>query len=212
MFNNNQRKHLKAWVRYDGNNNAVAGSLIFQKDKPKVGKWKEYKDVSLCCPQTNCTPNYSPWKLVKNGDGVVLIDDNEGSCLEYTFVGPNDSTEEDNNGWVYLTQYFPTETCLEIDYEWASFDDSGEGPPTYDRPVYWLSSEQPTGIPGDTDAQVDGTPSTGTWNITIPAGQWFSIGIYSSDSCCGRGFLQVEICLVECTTTTTTTESPESPE
>lgn len=52
MFNNNQRKGLKAWVRYDGNNNAVAGSLIFQKDKPKVGKWKEYQDVNLCCPTT----------------------------------------------------------------------------------------------------------------------------------------------------------------
>jgi len=52
MFNNNQRKGLKAWVRYDGNNNAVAGSLIFQKDKPKVGKWKEFMDVNLCCPAT----------------------------------------------------------------------------------------------------------------------------------------------------------------
>jgi len=56
MFNNNQRKGLKAWVRFDGNNNAVAGSLIFQKDKPKVGKWKEYQDVNLCCPVvTTCT-------------------------------------------------------------------------------------------------------------------------------------------------------------
>lgn len=64
MFNNNQRKGLKAWVRYDGNNNAVAGSLIFQKDKPKVGKWKEFMEVSLCCPSTTSTtttavPSYS---------------------------------------------------------------------------------------------------------------------------------------------------------
>lgn len=51
MFNN-ARKGLKAWVRYDGNNNAVAGSLIFQKDKPKVGKWREYVDVNLCCIPT----------------------------------------------------------------------------------------------------------------------------------------------------------------
>ena len=55
MFNNSVRKGLKAWVRFDGNNNAVAGSLIFQKDKPKVGKWKEYQDVNLCCPATPCT-------------------------------------------------------------------------------------------------------------------------------------------------------------
>lgn len=55
MFNN-ARKGLKAWVRFDGNNNAVAGSLIFQKDKPKVGKWKEYQDVNLCCPSTPVSP------------------------------------------------------------------------------------------------------------------------------------------------------------
>jgi len=48
-MSNNQRKGLKAWVRYDGNNIAVAGSLIFQKSKPKVGKWREYQDVNLCC-------------------------------------------------------------------------------------------------------------------------------------------------------------------
>lgn len=56
MFNNNVRKGLKAWVRYDGNNNAVAGSLIFQKDKPKVGKWKEFMDVNLCCPPASPCP------------------------------------------------------------------------------------------------------------------------------------------------------------
>jgi hypothetical protein len=55
MFNNNQRKGLKAWVRFDGNGNAVAGSLIFQKDKPKVGNWKEYVDVNLCCNPTTTT-------------------------------------------------------------------------------------------------------------------------------------------------------------
>ena len=59
MFNNGQRKGLKAWVRYDGNKNAVAGSLIFQKDKPKVGNWKEYMDVNLCCPSTPSSCNTS---------------------------------------------------------------------------------------------------------------------------------------------------------
>jgi hypothetical protein len=63
MFNNNQRKGLKAWVRFDGNNNAVAGSLIFQKNKPKVGTWKEYTDVNLCCPE------YVPYTLITS---VVL--------------------------------------------------------------------------------------------------------------------------------------------
>jgi len=58
------RRDLKAFVRYDGNNNAVASSLIFQKNKPKVGKWKEYKDISLCCPSDcTCDGNFN-WKLI----------------------------------------------------------------------------------------------------------------------------------------------------
>lgn len=204
MFNNQERKGLKAWVRFDGNNNAVAGSLIFQKNKPKVGKWKEYKDVNLCCPSTDCNPNYSPWRLVTGGvagDGTVLIDDNRPEA--YTFVGPNDNT---GNGWVYLTQYFATETCLDIDYQYTTFDESL----IHDYPVYWTSSTEPTGEPGDTTPQVSTSPESGTWSITIPAGQWFSIGLYSDDSCCGRGFLTISITPVECTTTTTTTALPVS--
>lgn len=204
MFNNNVRKGLKAWVRYDGNNNAVAGSLIFQKDKPKVGKWKEFMDVNLCCPTTDCTPDYGQWRLVTGGqagDGVVLVDDLLDQ--EFTFVGPNDG---DGNGWVYLTRSFPTEVCLSIDYEWASFDGGTE----YDRPVYWTSASQPTGQPADTTPKADSTPDSGEWNVTVPAGQWFSVGIYSSDSCCGRGFLTISVNENEgpCPTTTTTTTLP----
>lgn len=55
MFN--QRRTLKGWVRFDGDNNAVPGSLILRKNKPKVGNWKEYTDVNLCC---------SPYTLVSN--------------------------------------------------------------------------------------------------------------------------------------------------
>ena len=33
---------LKAYVRFDGSGRIVAGSLILRKNKPKVGKWKEY--------------------------------------------------------------------------------------------------------------------------------------------------------------------------
>lgn len=191
MFNN-VRKGLKAWVRFDGNDNAVAGSLIFQKNKPKVGKWKEYQDVNLCCPSTNCTPNYGPWRLVtggEGGDGVVLIDDLPDD--EFTFVGPDDNV---SNGWVYLTRQYTTETCLQIQYNWTSFDEGID----VDRPVYWLSETQPTGEPGDTSSKVESTPASGTWNITVAPGEWFSVGIYSTDSCCGRGFLSISVNQVEC--------------
>ena len=192
MFNNNTRKGLKAWVRYDGNNNAVAGSLIFQKDKPKVGKWKEYQDVSLCCPPTPCpTPDFGAWTLVTGGtggDGTALVDGTDS----FTLVGPDDSSDD---GWIYVTRQFATETCLEVEYSYAAFDDL-----EHDYPVYWTSATEPTGVPGDTTNRAGSNPDNGTWTITVPAGEWVGIGLYSDDSCCGRGFLSIEINEVECTT------------
>lgn len=185
MFNK-VKKGLKAWVRYDGNNNAVAGSLIFQKDKPKVGKWKEFHDVNLCCP-SSCSVDYGSWKLVSGGvagDGAVLVDDLENNG--FTFIGPND---RNSNGWVYLKKYFPAGAILEIDYNWTSFDEGT----SVDRPVYWTSSTEPNGIPSDITSKASATPENGTWNVPIPPGEWFAIGVYSTDSCCGRGFLFISI-------------------
>jgi hypothetical protein len=191
-MSNNTRKGLKAWVRYDGGNNAVAGSLIFQKTAPKVGKWKEYKDVNLCCPQTDCTPNYGTWRLVTGGeagDGRALVEDLDDS--EFTFIGPND---DEDDGWVYLTKYYPDGACLEITYQYTSFD----GSYIYDYPVYWTSATQPTGIPDDLTPRVSAAPEEGVWNVIVPAGEWFAIGLYSDDSCCGRGFLTIEVDLGPC--------------
>lgn len=188
---------MKAWVRYDGKNNVIASSLIFLKNKPKIGKWKEYALTNLCCSTDNCNVNYGSWRLVTGGvagDGRVLVDDLAND--EFTFVGPNDNNGPgpNTNGWVYLTKYYNIETCLAIDYNWASFDEGTD----VDRPVYWTSETQPTGIPGDTNSRAETTPESGTWNVTIPAGQWFSIGIYSTDSCCGRGFLSISISEIPC--------------
>ena len=48
---------LKAWVRYDGSGRAVAGSLILQRSKPKVGNWKEINST-LCCNSDNTVNTY----------------------------------------------------------------------------------------------------------------------------------------------------------
>lgn len=47
---------LKAYVRYDGKNQVVPGSLIFRKKKPS-GKFKELVDpsIDLCCTYTTTT-------------------------------------------------------------------------------------------------------------------------------------------------------------
>ena len=47
-------KNLKSYVRLDGQNRVVAGSLIFRQKKPTVGKWKEIPS-SICCTTTTTT-------------------------------------------------------------------------------------------------------------------------------------------------------------
>jgi len=47
-MNGNNKKDLKAFVRYDGSGSVVAGSLILRRKKPKVGKWTEIQGYQCC--------------------------------------------------------------------------------------------------------------------------------------------------------------------
>lgn len=55
MATNNK---LKAYVRYDGTGRVIAGSLILQRFKPKVGNWQEI-DANECCNPTTTTSTSS---------------------------------------------------------------------------------------------------------------------------------------------------------
>jgi hypothetical protein len=116
------------------------------------------------------------------GDGTVA----QYSPTGFNITGPDDN---ENDGWVYIKKYYDVDTELIIDYQWASVDE-GTG---VDWPIYCIDATEPTGQPSDLTVRVGNTPETGTWNITVPAGSWFSVGIYSDDSCCGRGFLSIDI-------------------
>lgn len=48
------KKDLKAYVRYDGTGRVIAGSLILQRFKPKVGNWKQIGAYQCCDP--SCLP------------------------------------------------------------------------------------------------------------------------------------------------------------
>ena len=48
------KKDLKAFVRYDGTGRAVPGSLILQRNKPKVGNWQQTNAYECCDP--SCLP------------------------------------------------------------------------------------------------------------------------------------------------------------
>ena len=45
---------LKAYVRFDGTGRVIAGSLILQRFKPKVGNWVEIP-ANECCNYTTTT-------------------------------------------------------------------------------------------------------------------------------------------------------------
>jgi hypothetical protein len=55
MATNNK---LKAYVRYDGTGRVIAGSLILQRFKPKVGNWQEI-NANECCITTTSTTSTS---------------------------------------------------------------------------------------------------------------------------------------------------------
>jgi hypothetical protein len=134
---------------------------------------------------TTTTINPNTWTTVTGGaagDGTVAQYAADG----YNIAGPDDDVA---NGWVYIKRYFPAGAELSIDYQWASADDGL----STDWPIYCLDATEPTEAPSDLTVRAEATPEVGTWNITVPAGQWFSVGIYSGDTCCGRGFLSVAI-------------------
>ena len=172
----------RAFVKYKKNGEIVPGSLIVTNGGyPKGGPYKEIS-TDLCCE-----PSFGIWKVVTGGiagEGVVLIDDG-GDTNKFTIVGPDDDSD---NGWVYLKTYFPSGAELNIDYNWISFDEGT----SVDRPVFWTSTTEPTGIPDNLTSQASATPQNDTWNIIVAPGEWFAVGIYSSDSCCGRGVLRVD--------------------
>ena len=125
------------------------------------------------------------WSVVTGGaagDGTVA----QYSSTGFNISGPDDDID---NGWVYIKKYFPNGASLSVDYQWASADDGTN----VDWPIYCLDETEPTGIPSDLTVRVEGTPESSTWNITVDPGQWFSVGIYSTDTCCGKGFLSVDV-------------------
>ena len=56
----NNRKDLKAYVRFDGSGRVVPGSLVLRKKMPKVGKWIEIPAYECCAPTTTTTTTAAP--------------------------------------------------------------------------------------------------------------------------------------------------------
>jgi hypothetical protein len=86
MATNNK---LKAYVRYDGTGRVIAGSLILQRFKPKVGNWKEI-NANECC-----NPSPLPSNCIE-----FVVDTTEGTFFGFSFTttGPINFTVDWGDG------------------------------------------------------------------------------------------------------------------
>lgn len=119
MATNNK---LKAYVRYDGTGRVIAGSLILQRFKPKVGNWKEI-DAYECC-----NPSPLPSNCIE-----FVVDTTEGTFFGFSFTttGPINFTVDWGDGTTHPDAgaggfYSETHTYPESDTQYTvrvCFDD-----------------------------------------------------------------------------------------
>ena len=77
MATNNK---LKAYVRFDGTGRVIAGSLILQRFKPKVGNWVEI-DANECC---NYVPTTTTTTTTSTPTTTTTTTPTPGACFCYT--------------------------------------------------------------------------------------------------------------------------------
>ena len=85
MATNN--RPLKAFIRYDGSGRAVSSSLIWRKNKPKVGNWKEVQGYE-CCDTFECI--VPPVLLSKTVTGGFPVNTADG-CVPFCNFSCNGS-------------------------------------------------------------------------------------------------------------------------
>ncbi len=104
MATNNK---LKAYVRYDGTGRVIAGSLILQRSKPKVGNWQEI-DAYECCNPTTTTTTTTEAPVTTTTTTTAApecfcyqVDNQTAGALDYTYTDCGSET--------------PTSTSIEAD-------------------------------------------------------------------------------------------------
>jgi hypothetical protein len=119
------------------------------------------------------------WNININGDGSVTQ-----TGTTFSFVGPNDGG---GNGWSYITAQAPNENgTLSIEYVWFTPDGI-----SFDWPFYSVTINPFQGLttPAFQPARASSNSQQGAWNIDYNANEYITIGVYSTDSVAGAGFL-----------------------
>jgi len=135
MSNN---RPLKSYIRYDGSGRAVSSSLIWRKNKPKVGNWKEVQGYECCNPVSGlsniitCTTVDSEtinqtsilFKLSGSWGQLQLLIGNNTSTTYEEFV---EFLNTNLSSFGKFTYSAPDQICLQI---------ASEGPLKYAVSIY----------------------------------------------------------------------------
>ena len=92
MATNN--RPLKAYVRFDGSGRAVSSSLIWRKNKPKVGNWKEVQGYE-CCDTFECIVPAVTLSTTATGFPALISD-----CIPYVVFKCDASTVWELFGYI----------------------------------------------------------------------------------------------------------------
>lgn len=118
------------------------------------------------------------WTTLRDGDGSVTT--GTGRALSFYCTGPNDGV---GTGWSAIKSFFASATTIVYDWDWTTVDGIA-----YDWPFAITSATEPFSYSFPPKLASANTQSATNVSITVPAGQWVSFGVFSSDSCCGRGW------------------------
>lgn len=123
------------------------------------------------------------WIAQYDGDGDIYTNNND-----LVLRGPNDDS---GNGWSYLKTQMIEDGSITFNYNYSTNDG-----PEYDWAFYYVSQDEPidnTNISFIENKFASNDGDNGDVTITYKAGDWVSLGVYSTDSDAGPGTLYIPI-------------------
>lgn len=150
-MNNPTAKFLKAYIRIDGSGRDVPSSLIYRKNKPTVGKWREVNSYECCITPTSTTTTtgYPCPTMCALGD--IIIGDQ-------TWTGCNLDVTNYQNGDPIPQVQDPVEWANLTTGAWCYYNNDPLNGCTYGKLYNWYAVIDPRGlapagyhVPTDTD-------------------------------------------------------------
>ena len=118
------RRDLKAFVRYDGSGRVIPGSLILQKEKPKVGDWKKIDAYECCNPTTSTTSTSTTIAL--QTICFNYVDDNTETLTQVNLIGSGTYWSGSNGGLTVIVSYSSAENAWEININGSCYWETPE--------------------------------------------------------------------------------------